>query len=700
MKYVIAYDIGTTGVKTCLFKLDKKIELIEAASSGYPLFILPNGGAEQDPNDWWDEMCVTTKEIFKKVKNVKPSDIEGISFCSQAQGVVLVDKAGKPVRRAMSYMDQRATEEVKKGISHGIQIAGANIFKLIPSLIITGAVTSSAKDPVWKYKWVEAHEPQVFSKVYKFLDVKDYLILRCTGEFTRTEDSAFATLIYDNRPKKRCWSKKMCKMFGINMDHLPRIIGSTDLAGLLTEKAAKELGLTKGVKVFGGGGDNSLIGIGAGCTNVGDTHIYCGTSGWVNTVVNKRIVDTSAMIAAITGAQKNTFNYFAEMETAGKCFEWVRDHLALDEIDIYLNKIHIEDATNRDNYEGKRITLFEHLNNTIKDVPPGSNGVIFAPWLHGNRCPFEDPYATGMFYGIKITTGKTDLIRAVLEGIFYHLRWMLECQEKKIVTSKTIRFVGGGALSPIACQMLSNILGRTIETIEYPYNVGAIGAAAVCGVGLGEIGKFHQISSFIPITATYKPDMHVHKEYEPYYQVFKNLHKPNKKNFKELALKSAVDKTKARREKIRALKFLLVSLSAGIIQLASTAIVAGILEGSGQKVIAPAVAASVGLVLSVIWNFTINRKFTFKSAVSIPKAMALAFLFYVFFFPAQLFATAYLTNGSVWGLITIAHVGDSGFGFTMLATVICMVFNFVLEFFWQKFVVFRNSIDSNKQIKK
>jgi len=337
------------------------------------------------------------------------------------------------------------------------------------------------------------------------------------------------------------------------------------------------------------------------------------------------------------------------------------------------------------------------MNSVIKDVPPGSNGVIFTPWLHGNRCPFEDPNATGMFFGIKINTGKTELIRSVLEGIFYHLRWMLECQDNKIVTSKTIRFVGGGALDPIACQMLANITGRTIETIDQPYNVGAIGAAAICGVGLGEIGKFHQISSFIPVTQTFKPDMKEHVLYEPYYQVFKNLHKNNKKNFKELKEKSAVDKTKIRRERIRELKFLLVSLSAGIIQLASTAIVEAIFENTGAKSLGPAIAASIGLVLSVIWNFTINRKFTFKSAVSVPKAMALAFLFYVFFFPAQLFATAFLTNGNVWGFITITHVGQEGLGWTMLATIVCMIFNFVLEYIWQKFVVFRGTIDSNKK---
>ena len=152
MTYVIAYDMGTTGVKTCLFGIGKSIELIADAHQGYNLYILENGGAEQNEEEWWSAMCSTTKQLFART-DIKPSDIEGISFSSQMQGLVLVDKSGTPVRRPMSYMDQRATEEIKKGMAHGIQIAGGNVFKLVKSLLISGAASTSVKDPVWKYKW-------------------------------------------------------------------------------------------------------------------------------------------------------------------------------------------------------------------------------------------------------------------------------------------------------------------------------------------------------------------------------------------------------------------------------------------------------------------------------------------------------------------------------------------------------------------
>jgi len=528
MMYVIAYDIGTTGVKTCLFGIDKAIQLLGSAHKGYGLYILNNGGAEQDADEWWEAMCFTTRKLFEDT-DLKRLEISGVSFCSQMQGLVLTDKNGNAVRRPMSYMDQRAKNEIRKGMSYGIQIAGGNILKVLKSIAITGAVSTSVKDPVWKYKWVENNEPENFRRVYKWLDVKEYLIMRCTGKFVMTEDSAYSTLIYGTRAGKRGWSRAMCKMFGINMNHLPEVIKTTEMAGRLTAKAAYELGLQEGIPVFGGGGDATLIGVGAGCVNVGDTHIYSGTSGWVTTVVDKQTVDASSMIAAIVGAQSDRYNYFAEMETAGKCLEWVKDHLALDEIGVYLEKRNITEGE-----EAVYTSLYDYLTETVENVPPGAGGVIFTPWLHGNRCPFEDPSAAGMFFNIRLETGKTELIRAVLEGICYHLRWMLECQAKKVKTADTIRFVGGGALSAVTSQILADITGHTIEVVASPQNVGAVGAAAVAGVGLGLIDDLDSIKAFIPAKQTFKPDMCKKQIYDKYYQVFKKLYKCNRKNYNAL----------------------------------------------------------------------------------------------------------------------------------------------------------------------
>lgn len=526
MKYALAYDIGTTGVKTCLFEIGDTIRLLEGESEGYPLYVLPDGGAEQDPEEWWSAMCNTTKAVLAQT-GIDPKQIDGISFCSQGQGLVLVDKDGKPVRRAMSYMDQRARTELKEGMANGIQIAGANIFKLIPSLMITGAVSSSVKDPIWKYNWVKNNEPDVFKRVYKWFDVKEALICRMTGEFIMTQDSAFGTLLYDI--KNKCWSPKMCKMVGVNIDHLPRIIKSIDKVGGLTKKAADELGLVEGIPVFGGGMDASLIGVGAGASSIGKTHIYMGTSGWVSTVVDpKPLVDTSAMIAAITGASDKSANYFAELETAGKCVEWVKDHLALDEVGIYMKK---HDVTQADDMEHKYTSLYTYLQDVIKTVPAGSNGVVFTPWFHGNRCPFEDPNSRAMFFNMNLETGKSDLIRAVVEGVCFHMRWFVESQERKVQCSDPVRFVGGGALGEATCQILADCLGRRVETVAASQNVGAVGAAAVVAAGLGLVGDVSETEKLVQVEKVYHPDAGVKSVYDRNYAVYKELYKSNKKLF-------------------------------------------------------------------------------------------------------------------------------------------------------------------------
>lgn len=533
-KYVITYDIGTTGIKTCLIEIDKEMKILASSTAGYNLYVDEEtgvkGGAEQDADEWWDAMCTTTKTVFNKMPSVSKEQVEGISFCSAMQGLVLVDKEGNCIRRPMTYMDQRAREELKKGMAHGFQIAGAEVTKLLKYLRYTGAVSSSVKDPIWKYRWVEAHEPENFKKIYKWLDIKEYLILRASGEFVMTQDSAFGTLLYDTRKGHEGWCKPVCDMVGVKMEHLAPIKKSTEKVGEVTEQAAKELGLAPGTAVYGGGGDASLIGVGAGAVEVGDTHIYSGTSGWVGTVVPEQVVDAGAMMAAIVGVNPKTFNYFGELETSNKCVGWVKDHLALDEIGVFLKKY----GNAADSFEQVEFNMYDYLEEVIDTIPAGSNGVIFTPWLHGNRCPFEDPNAAGMFFNIRLDTGKTELIRSVVEGICFHMRWMLERQEQKISKykkSSAVRFCGGGALGETTCQILADVLQRDVVVVDSPQNIGAVGAAACIAVGMQLIPTIEDVKKLIPVKTTYHPNPENKAVYDKNFKVFQNLYKCNKENF-------------------------------------------------------------------------------------------------------------------------------------------------------------------------
>ena len=525
--YIIIYDFGTSSVKTCLFEIDSEIRLAASSSAGYGLYISDDGGAEQDTEEWWAALCSTTRDLFLK-SEVKPSEIEGMAFCSQMQGAVFVDENGNALRRPMNYLDQKGVKEYKDCMGRGIiKVSGCSLYKLVRNLIVNYAGSTSAKDPVWKYKWVENNEPDVFKKIYKWLDIGDYLTSRCTGRIVRTADTAFATFLYDTRKGKEGWNKGLLKMYKVNPDHMPDIIDCTDRVGGLTAKAAKDLGLVEGIPVFGGG-DTTFVNIGAGCTRPGDTHICIGTSGWVSTFMDHQTVDINAMITGVLSAIHGYFNYYAELETAGKCYEWVKEHLALDEVGVYLDQKKITDV------ESEYLSLYDYLSEEVGKVPPGANGVIFTPWLHGNRCPFEDSNAGGMFFNIRINNGKRDMIWAVLEGICYHLRWLLECQEKKVKTSDVIRFVGGGALSPLTAQMLADITGRTVETVNNTQEVGAIGTALVVAAGIKGVDALELSRRLIKTNRAYIPNPKNKDVYERNYRVFKNLYKSNAANYKQL----------------------------------------------------------------------------------------------------------------------------------------------------------------------
>ena len=176
-------------------------------------------------------------------------------------------------------------------------------------------------------------------------------------------------------------------------------------------------------------------------------------------------------------------------------------------------------------------SLYDYMSDTVAKVAPGSGGVVFTPWLHGNRCPFEDAAAAGMFFNLRLETGKAQMLRAVLEGICFHLRWMLEVQEKKTKTSDPIRFVGGGALSPVTCQMLADITGRTIETVENTKDVGTIGAAMLAAVGSGAFTSLSDAAKLVAVNGTYRPDPSTKAVYDRNFRVFRKLYAANKENF-------------------------------------------------------------------------------------------------------------------------------------------------------------------------
>ena len=524
--YVISYDVGTTGNKTCLYRITPKVELVDSCVAEYPLHVLPDGGAEQNVEDWWGAICETTNTVLSRTTTER-SAIRGIAFCCQMQGSIIVDSAGQPLRNPMNYMDSRATKQIEEFLYSGlIRISGYNALIALKSLRITGGLAGTAKDPLWKYHWVRENEPDIFKKVYKWLDVKDYLLLRCTGHYAMTQDSAHLTFLYDTRPSHLGWNRGLCDTFRVDMRHLPPVVKSTDVVGGLTKQAANEMGLDEGTPVFGGGGDLALITIGSGCVEPYDTHIYIGTSGWLAANVQRRMLDMGNYMASIMGAMPGCYTYVAEQETSGVCLQWVRDLLGL-------NRDAASAQTSSEKQDQPK-DPYDWTNKAASEAPPGAEGIIFTPWMQGNRSPREDPYARGMFFNIGLKADTGILVRAVMEGVAYHNRWMLQAFDKKVPKQKFIRFVGGGAKSELWSQIMADVTGRTIETVESPQSTGAFGAAVVSAVGLGLLSSFLQAKPLIPVKNRFTPRSEFKEVYDRNFKAFEELYKNNKSAFRLL----------------------------------------------------------------------------------------------------------------------------------------------------------------------
>jgi len=511
----IGYDVGTTGFKAAIYEVGDEIRLLASEVEHYPLHILPNGGAEQDAEDWWRAMCSTTRRLLLKTGTPK-EEIAGISCCSQCCTLVMVDERGHPLRMAMSIMDTRAVPQYRREFQSGLCVAGYNAPKLLKFLQCTSAAPVSAKDTVYRYLWVKENEPELYGRTYKWLDTKEYLNFRATGRAVASRDDAYMTFLYDVHLKD--WNPELCRMIGIDPKHLPEICDSTDVVGPLLPEAAEELGLTVDTVVISGGTDVSLCQVGSGALLPKDVNICSGTSGWVCTNTDRPAVDISHGAAAIVGADPQMYLYTADCETAGKCMEWCKERLS-----------------------HTPLNTFAELIDAVREVPAGSNGVVFSPWMHGNRCPFEDANARGMFFNVDVSNRSGDLIKAVIEGVCFHMRWLLEVSEQKVATNPVIRFSGGSAMAPEICQILADCLGREIETIRNPRQAGTMGAAAVIAVGLGVTKELKDVKEMVKVGARFEPDVRNHKVYDRIYPVFKELYKNNKRAYAVLNGQTKLD---------------------------------------------------------------------------------------------------------------------------------------------------------------
>jgi xylulokinase len=488
--HILAIDLGTSGPKVALVTARGRV--LGCTSSSTPLHLAPGGRAEQSPDDWWRAICEATAALHQ-LALVPPSEIVAVGVTAQWAGTVAVDRDGNALRDAIIWMDSRGSRYVKELAGGPLRVAGYGVNKLATWLRKTGGAPSLAgKEPVAHIAWLRHNEPEVYRATYKFLEPKDYINLRLTGRFAASHDSIALHWVTDNRDVSRIdYDPALLRITTLERAKLPDLQRAIDVLGTLTAEAATDLGLLPETKVVLGTPDVQSAAIGSGAVEDYEGHIYIGTSSWLTCHVPFKKTDILHNMASLPSALPDRYFVANAQETAGACMAWLRDQLFYGEDALGLGPPPAD--------------AFHRFGELAAGVSPGSDKIIFTPWLFGERSPVADHTVRGAFCNLTLSTTRAHLVRAVMEGVAYNTRWLLQHVEKFIGRRMDgLRMIGGGASSSLWCQIHADVLDRRVEQVRDPVQCNARGVALLAALGLGLVRK-HDISACVEIETVYEP---------------------------------------------------------------------------------------------------------------------------------------------------------------------------------------------------
>jgi xylulokinase len=476
----LGHDVGTSGCKAVL--VDRTGRVLASHTSHYPLHHPHPGWAEQDPGDWWAAVGTCSRAVMQ---GVDPAQLRGMAFAGQMLALVPMDRSGTPTRPAISWLDHRAEQQARR-ITR--RLGGATILGMLAGATPTG------KDLVAKLAWLAQNEPDVHARTAAYGDATSYLVARATGELAIDPAAAGCTGALDLG--RRRWSRLLSRLVRFDASKWPRIVASSARVGGVTAAAAEVLGVPEGLPVAMGTADIPAAAVGAGAVTPGATHIYLGTSSWVGVSLDRQASIPKAGIASVPSAARTGCLLIAESETAGACRDWFAQHFELDHA--------AHDAL-------------------ASEAPPGSDGLLFCPWLFGERSPFPDAQLRGAFVNVGLEHTRAHLARAVLEGVALNLRWILATIDPVVKRTGGLRVLGGGARSDLWLQILADVTGETCHRVAEPQHAGAVGAALLAAVAVGDLPDVPAIASTVQIDRAFSPTPGVSGEYERLYRAMREL---------------------------------------------------------------------------------------------------------------------------------------------------------------------------------
>lgn len=495
MTHLLGLDIGTTGAKALL--CDVHGRLLATATAEYPLYTPHPLWSEQDPADWWRGAQEALRAVVARA-GVDARQIAGLGLTGQMHGAVFLDEPGQVIRPALLWNDQRTAAECAEITE---RVGAARLIEIAGNPALTGFQAP-------KIVWLRNHEPENFARVAQVLLPKDYIRWRLTGVSGADAADAAGTLLLDLRT--RDYSAEILDKLEIPRAWLPRVFEGPEVTGTLRAEIAAALGLPAGLPVIAGGGDNAAAAVGTGIVRAGAVSSSIGTSGVVFAHADEIALDPQGRLHTFCHSVPGRYHLMAVTLSAGGAFRWLRDTLG-------------------------KAAGYDEMTAAAATVPPGAEGLLFLPYLTGERTPHLDPLARGAFVGLTARHTPAHLIRAVMEGVVYSLRDGLEIMRGLGVPITQVRATGGGGRSPLWRQMQADIYGAEVVTLmaeEGP----AYGAALLAGVGTGQFVDVNAaVEQCVAVAGQTSPKAQAQARYEPVYAVYRGVYSQLRETMHALA---------------------------------------------------------------------------------------------------------------------------------------------------------------------
>lgn len=511
--FVVAVDLGTGGPKVAL--VSRRGSVAAHAARPVGLRLLPGGGAEQDPGEWWQAVVDAVHEVLD-ARSVPPEALAGVGCTAQWSGTVACAADGSPLRPALIWMDSRGAPCIGRRLSGPLSVLGYDVRKVLRWVRLTGGAPGhSGKDPVAHILWIRENEPELYRQSEVFLEPVDWLVRRFTGRAVASYDSIVAHWVTDNRRIDAVrYDTRLLEWAGLDRAKLPDLVPSATIVGTLTDAAAKELGLPPGLPVSSGTGDVHSAAVGSGALADFDGHLYIGTSSWISCHVPFKKTDVLRNVASIPSALPGRYLVADEHETAGACLTFLAKSVLSGDDGLGPSEPGPD--------------VYRRLDAVAESVPAGAGGTLFTPWLNGERSPVDDHTIRAGFHNLSLATTRRQMVRAVYEGVALNSRWLLEAVERFIGRRfESLAFVGGGANSEVWAQIHADVTGRRIRQVADPVLANVRGAGLLAWLATGALAV-EDMAAAVDVRRTFEPDPSTRPTYDELYGEFVQLYKRTK----------------------------------------------------------------------------------------------------------------------------------------------------------------------------